>query len=120
MKRKLKKYDTDVRVFNELGDEEVYKVRDYIKEKIENSKEIIKKHQKIIDNVKGKVFGNLDRLRDALSEFKKSDEKLYVRIKELFKREGLTIGSILTAIVMLIWFIWYIWYFTTKYTKSTR
>ena len=49
-----------------------------------------------------KVRNSIQRLRQSLENFIDSDDTLGSRVRELFRREGVTIASLLTAIGMTI------------------
>ena len=62
----------------------------------------IKKFDDAIADQDAKMRNSLQRLRRSVENFIKSDDTLGNRIRELFRREGVTVASILTAIAMTI------------------
>ena len=62
----------------------------------------IKEFDTAITNQDAKVRNSIQRLRLSLENFIDSDDTLGSRVRELFRREGVTIASLLTAIGMTI------------------
>ena len=62
----------------------------------------IKEFDTVITNQYAKVSNSIQRLRLSLENFIDSEDTLGSRVRELFRREGVTIASLLTAIGMTI------------------
>ena len=72
---------------------------------VERARELvaeIKEFDTAITNQYAKVSNSIQRLRRSLENFIDSEDTLGSRVKELFRREGVTIASLLTAIGMTI------------------
>ena len=71
-------------------------------EKIKELESEITELDNTITDQDAKVRNSLQRLRRSIENFIDSDGSLGSRVQELFRREGVTIASLITAIVMTI------------------
>ena len=77
-------------------------IRDDIRNRIERLNEDLKVRQESIDLLKGRLKNQITSFRETIAKVLDKDATLGERIRTLFREQGITIFSILTAIGMAI------------------
>ena len=77
-------------------------IRDDIRNRIERLNDDLKTRQESIDVLKGKLKNQITSFREMIDKVLDKDATLGERIRTLFREQGITIFSILTAIGMAI------------------
>ena len=78
------------------------KMREDITKRIDDLNEDLKVRQESIDLLKGRLKNQITSFRETIAEVLDKDTSLAEKIRTLFREQGITIASILTAIGMAI------------------
>ena len=89
----------------EYNEEEKQPLMERIKDRITNYEEIRDGYQKNIDDFKYELKNQITSIKETISKILNSDMTLGEKIRTLFREQGITIFSILTAFGMVIGFI---------------
>ena len=102
LEEKIKKEN---RKLEEIRDNPEYDddgISDDIRNRIERLNEDLKARKESIDVLKGKLKNQITSFRETIAKVLDKDATLGERIRTLFREQGITIFSILTAIGMVI------------------
>ena len=86
----------------EYNEEEKQPLMERIKDRITNYEEIRDGYQKNIDDLKYELKSQITNIKETISKVLDSDTTLGEKIRTLFREQGITIASILTAFGMAI------------------
>ena len=93
--RKLKGFREYPRVYNDA-------MREDITKRIDDLNEDLKVRQESIDLLKGRLKSQITSFKETIAKVLDSNTSLAEKIRTLFREQGITIASILTAIRMAI------------------
>ena len=77
-------------------------MREDIAKRIDNLNEDLKVRQESIDILKGRLKNQITSFKETIAKVLESNTSLAEKIRTLFREQGITIASILTAIGMAI------------------
>ena len=78
-------------------------MKEDITKRIDNLNEDLKVRQESIDLLKGRLKNQITSFKETIAKVLDSNTSLAEKIRTLFREQGITIASILTAIGMAIW-----------------
>ena len=78
-------------------------MREDITKRIDDLNEDLKVRQESIDLLKGRLKNQITSFKETIAKVLDKDPSLGEKIRTLFREQGITIASVLTAIGMAIW-----------------